>query len=189
MTNIAQIKAREEANKKRFLALNKQLTERSGIYILHREENGIKYAYVGQAKHILTRLAQHIVGYQHIDLSIKKHGLANEKENGWDVHFEECPISSLDNAERSWINYMANKGYQLRNKTIGGQDEGKYGLDNQKPNRGYRDGLEQGRKSLAKELLHIIKTHDFVIEPKKHNKVTEKARNKFFELLEREEKE
>jgi uncharacterized protein YifE (UPF0438 family) len=189
MTNIAQIRAREQKNKSRFLALNPKLTEESGIYILFREENGIKFAYVGQAKHILTRLAQHLVGYQHIDLSLKKHGLATEKENGWKVHFETCSLSALDEAERSWIKYMADKGYQLRNKTLGGQDEGKFGLDNQKPSRGYRDGLEQGRKSLARELKHIIDTHLEIKLRKEDNKISQKALAKFWELLESEEKE
>ena len=49
--------------------------EDSGIYVFTRQENGFKYAYVGQAKHILTRLAQHLNGYQHIDLSIKNTAL------------------------------------------------------------------------------------------------------------------
>lgn len=182
-SNFAQIKAIEEKNKKRFLSLNPRLTEQSGIYILHREENGIKFAYVGQAKHILTRLAQHLSGYQHIDLSLKKHGLANEKENGWKVHIELCSISALDDAERYWIKAMADKGYQLRNKTLGGQNEGKGGLDNQKASRGYYDGLAQGRKSLAKELRHIIDTHHLEIKPEKDNKITQNALAKFWELL------
>lgn len=183
MSNFAQVKETEAHNKARFLALNPRLTDQSGIYILHREENGIKYAYVGQARHILTRLAQHLVGYQHIDLSLKKHGLATEKPNGYKVEVSLCPISQLDDAERYWIKRVADSGYQLRNKTIGGQDDGKSGMDNQKPSRGYHDGLAQGRKSLAKELLHIINTHNLIIEPTKHNKVTEKALNKFWELL------
>jgi hypothetical protein len=186
-SNFTKIKAIEEKNKRRFLALNPNLTEQSGIYILYREENGIKYAYVGQAKHILTRLAQHLSGYQHIDLSLKKHGLFNEKENGYKVHFELCSISALDEAERDWIRIMADKGFQLRNKTLGGQDEGKGGLDNQKSSRGYYDGLAQGRKSLAKELKHIIDTH-LEVKVRKDNKITQKALAKFWELLEMEKK-
>lgn len=180
--NFAQIKAIEEKNKCRFLRINPRLTEQSGIYILHREENGIKYAYVGQAKHILTRLAQHLSGYQHIDLSLKKHGLLGEKPNGWRVHFELCPLSDLDETERTWIKTMANKGYQLRNKTLGGQDDGKGGLDNQKASRGYHDGLAQGRKNLARELSHIIDTH-LEITLKKDTKVSQKALQKFYNLL------
>jgi hypothetical protein len=186
MKNVAKIKELQEMNKRRFILLNPSLTEQSGIYILHREENGIKYAYVGQAKHLLTRLAQHLSGYQHIDLSLKKHGLANEKPKGYRVDFKLYPISELDNAERDWIRYMADRGYQLRNKTIGGQDEGKGGLDNQKASRGYHDGLAQGRKSLAKELKHIIDTH-LEVRVRKENKITQKALSKFWELLEESE--
>jgi hypothetical protein len=190
MSNYAQVKAIEGKNKLRFLALNSKLTETSGIYILFREENGIKYAYVGQAKHLLTRLAQHLAGYQHIDLSLKKHGLKS-KDNpcGYDVCFERVPLHYLDERERYWIKHLANMGYQLRNKTLGGQDEGKGGLDNQKASRGYHDGLAQGRKALAKELRHIIDTHHFEIRPAKDNKITQKALGKFWELLEIEDKE
>lgn len=189
MTNYAKIKAIEEKNRRRWLVLNSRLTDESGIYILYREENGIKYAYVGQARHILTRLCQHLSGYQHIDLSLKKHGLYHEKPNGWNVHIELCSVSALDEAERHWIKRMADKGFQLRNKTIGGQDDGKAGMDNQKPTKGYYDGVAQGKKTLARELRHIIETHNFEIKPQKDNKITQKALAKFWELLEGENKD
>jgi hypothetical protein len=67
------------------------------------------------------------------------------------------------------------------------QGEGKFGLDNQKPSRGYHDGLAQGRKALAKELRHIIDTHHFEIKPEKDNKMTQKALAKFWQLLELEQ--
>jgi hypothetical protein len=187
--NFAQIKAIEEKNKRRFLELNPKLTDQSGIYILYREENGIKYAYVGQARHILSRLAQHLSGFQHIDLSLKKHGLWSEENPcGYKVHAELYPTNILDQAERHWIVKMAGKGYQLRNHTIGGQDSGKGGMDNQKPSRGYHDGLAQGRKALAKEIRHIIETH-LEIKLRKETKISQKALAKFWELLESEEKE
>ncbi len=71
------VKDIEQKNKKRLLAINPNLDDESGIYFLTRiDENEIKYAYIGQAIHILIRLAQHLAGYQqHIDLSLKKHGL------------------------------------------------------------------------------------------------------------------
>lgn len=188
-SNYIKAKEIEQENKLRFLALEPRLSERSGIYILYREENGIKFAYVGQAKHILTRLAQHLSGYQHIDLSLKKHGLYSEDNPcGYKVAYECCHELYLDERERHWIKEMANKGYQLRNKTLGGQDEGKGGLDNQKSSRNYHDGLAQGRKSLAKELKHIIDTH-LEVRVRKENKITQKALAKFWELLETEDKE
>lgn len=73
--NIARAKMVEKRNKQFVLSINSTLNDDSGIYFLTRtDEDGIKYAYIGQAKHILTRIAQHLVGYQHIDLSIKNTG-------------------------------------------------------------------------------------------------------------------
>lgn len=70
--SITEVKRMEQEIKQRLLFINPKLNEQSGIYFLTREdEQGIKYAYIGQAKHILSRLAQHMTGYQHIDLSLK----------------------------------------------------------------------------------------------------------------------
>ena len=182
MRDKANYKDIERENQARFLALDPLIPNDSGIYILYREDSGIKYGYVGQAKRILTRLAQHLSGFQHIDLSLKKHGLANEKVNGWKVYFKEYRLDELDDAERYWIHRMANCGYQLRNKTLGGQNEGKGGLDNQKASRGYHDGLAQGRKTLAREIAHIVDTH-LEISLKKDTKVSQKALQKFYDLL------
>ena len=117
--NWKQVKAIEKKNKDKFLKLNDKLNDNSGIYILTRiDENNIKYAYIGRAKHILTRLAQHMVGYQHIDLSLKKHGLYSDINNyGWNVNSINCDESDLDDKEKYYIAEYANKGYQLRNKT------------------------------------------------------------------------
>ena len=68
-------------NKQRYAILQKNkrewlkfydLKDESGIYILTRyDDNGFKFAYVGQAKKVLTRLAEHPMGYkQHIDFSL-----------------------------------------------------------------------------------------------------------------------
>lgn len=188
--NFRKAKAIEYANKKRLLEVNPNLDDRSGIYFLTRtDENGIKYAYIGQAKHIHTRLAQHLVGYQHIDLSLKKHGLYSVKNPyGWKIGFMHFPISALDEKEQYYIKQYALNGYQLRNKTSGSQGEGKKQIDEYRPQKGYHDGLAQGRKSLAKELKHIIDTHLVVgLKPEKiNNKVSQKALEKFNDLLESE---
>ena len=182
-----QAKAIEAKNKQKWLALNPRLDESSGIYILTRQdENGFRYAYVGQAKHILTRLSQHLSGYQHIDLSLKSHGLYSEDNPyGWGVCIEHCPVDRLNEEEQRWIMYCADKGYQLRNKTSGSQGEGKAKIDDYRPAKGYRDGLAQGRKNLANELSHIIDKHlcISVKEEKKNNKVSIKAFEKFNDLL------
>lgn len=185
--NIAKAKAIEKKNKERILEVNHYVPERSGIYFLTREdENGIRYAYVGQAKNLLLRLAQHLNGYQHIDLSIKKHGfLSLRNEYGWNINYLEFPISQLDEMEQHFIKVYAIRGYQLRNKTAGGQGEGKAQINEYRPSKGYRDGIQQGRKMLARELRHIIDKHLVVtLKPEKSaNKVSQNALEKFNYLL------
>ena len=185
--NLRKAKAIEAKNKKRLLAIDPYLDERSGIYFLTmKDENGISYAYIGQAKHLLTRLAQHLSGYQHIDLSLKKHGLySSENIYGWKIGFNHYQIDNLDDAEQYYIRLYANNGYQLRNKTAGGQGEGKTQIDDYRPAKGYRDGIAQGRKNLAKELTNIIDKHLCISikEEKKNNKVSIKAFEKFNDLL------
>ncbi len=185
--NFRQVKAIEKKNKEKLLLINSKLDDESGIYFLTRtDESGIDYAYIGQAKHILSRLAQHLVGYQHIDLSLKKHGLFDENNPyGWRINALPYEISVLDEMEQHYIKEYALQGYQLRNKTAGGQGKGKTQIDEYRPAKGYRDGLEQGKKNLAKELSHIIDKHLIVsIKPeKKHNKVSIKAFEKFNNLL------
>lgn len=186
--NIAKAKAIEKKNKEFLLSINSFLNDNSGIYFLTRiDEDGIKYAYVGQAKHILTRLAQHCVGYQHIDLSIKKHGwYSEENPYGWKIdHLEQCSVDELDEREQRYIKEYALNGYQLRNKTAGGQGQGKSQIDAYRPAKGYRDGITQGKKTLARELSHIINKHLTVaIKPEKvGNKVSQKAFEKFNGLL------
>lgn len=185
--NIARAKMAEKHNKQFILSINSTLNDDSGIYFLTRtDEDGIKYAYIGQAKHILTRIAQHLVGYQHIDLSIKKHGwYTDDNLCGWKIGFMNCPESELDEKEQHYIKMYAKHGYQLRNKTAGGQGQGKTQIDAYRPAKGYRDGIAQGKKTLARELFHIIDKHLTVTlqDGKEYNKVSQKAMEKFNALL------
>ena len=182
-----QAKAIEKKNKERFLAVNPCLNEKSGIYILTREdENKFRYAYIGQAVHVLTRLAQHLVGFQHIDLSLKKHGLySKENPYGWTVDSYSYSENDLDKQEQYWIKKYADMGFQLRNKTSGSQGEGKAQIADYRPHKGYRDGLEQGRKNLAKELSNIAQKHLVIsLKPEKSgNKVSERQLEKFMDLI------
>jgi len=184
--NYRQIKAIEAKNKQKLLSVNPDLNEESGIYFLTRtDENGMKFAYIGQAKHILTRLAQHLAGYQHIDLSLKKHGLFSQwNPGGWKIGFLRFPEHELDEMEQKYIKQYADKGYQLRNKTAGGQGEGKTQIDAYKPAKGYRDGLKQGRKNASREIAHLFDKHLTVtIKSEKPNKVQYKALEKFYDFL------
>lgn len=186
--NFVKAKAIETENRKRWLKLNPNLNDNSGVYILRRvDEDGFKFGYAGQAKHILTRLCQHSAGHQqHIDLSLKKHGLYSENNPyGWTVFCENFSEASLDRAEQFYIKWLADNGYQLRNKTGGSQGVGKKQIDEYKPAKGYYDGLKQGKKSLARELSHIIDTHLQVsLKPEKQsNKVSIRAFEKFQSLI------
>lgn len=185
--NLRKAKAIEAENKRRLMKVNSSLDEGSGIYFLTRvDEENIKYAYIGQAKHIITRLAQHLVGYQHIDLSLKKHGLySTDNPYGWKIGFLHYPSDLLDEMEQKYIRQYAQSGYQLRNKTSGSQGAGKKQIDEYRPQKGYYDGIKQGKKTLARELSDIISKHLVVDlkEEKKNNKVSAKALQKFNDLL------
>lgn len=186
-SNIQKVKAIESQNKRKILSVNQNVDESSGIYFLTRaDENGIQYVYIGQAKHLLTRLAQHLSGYQHIDLSLKKHGMFSEGNvYGWKINFLHYPEDELDEHEQFWIKRYAKNGYQLRNKTAGGQGEGKKQISEYRPAKGYYDGITQGKKTLARELSHIMEKHLTVeLKPEKRgNKVSEKQLEKFNRLL------
>lgn len=189
--NIARTKAIEQENKRRLLKLNPKLNDRSGIYFLLREdENGFKYAYVGQAVHTLSRLASHLVGYaQHIDLSLKRHKLYDKEKNpyGWRVEFLNFPESQLDEKEKYYIKLYADKGYQLRNVSLGGQGENRASgsIGERKAPKGYMQGVQQGKKVLARELSSIAEKHLIIcLKPEKeHNKVSQKQYEKFMDLL------
>lgn len=186
--NFKQIKAIEKTNKQRLLKVNPSLTDESGIYILTREENGFKYAYIGQAKHILTRLAQHLSGYQHIDLSLKKHGLwSRENQTGWLISYEEFPLEELDGAEQRFIKLYASAGYQLRNKTAGGQGDGKFEIAETKPRKNYHDGLKQGYLNAQKKVAKFFEKNLTYGINGAENKNKRKALEKFKAFIEGEE--
>lgn len=186
--NISQIKAIEAKNKKRLLAVNPKLNDRSGIYFLTRtDEDGINYFYIGQAKHILSRLAQHLVGFQHIDLSLKKRGLYSEENPyGWKVNAINYLQNRLDEMERFWILEYTKKGYQRRyNKTAGGQDSGKEQVNEYRPAKGYRDGLRQGKINASREVANLFDKHLNVSKKSdKPNKIQDRALEKFMDFLE-----
>ena len=135
-------------NKQRYAILKKNkeqwlqyysIKDESGIYILTRyDDNGFKFAYVGQAKKVLTRLAEHLMGYQHIDLSLKKHGIGSAftRENKWKCEkVIHCAESELNRLEQEWIRKCHELGYQLYNHTTGSQGQGKQalGIDTRTP--------------------------------------------------------
>lgn len=119
---------------KRYIILNEkkkiiksicpEITTKSGIYLFCRknEENEFCY-YVGQAKNLLQRTAQHLMDKkQHIDKSLYVHNLYRKNNPfGWNLRvLIECKESDLDYWEKAYINFYKNKG-KLYNVNGGGQ--------------------------------------------------------------------
>ena len=182
--NIAKAKAIERKNRELLLKINPDLTDESGIYFLTRVQ---PEGYVGQARHVCQRLCQHLSGYdQYVDRSLRAHGLySKDNPYGYKVNFLPFPENKLDEMEQYYIQKYLENGYRLKNKTSGSQGVGKVKIADFKPAKGYHDGIKAGRKSLAKELSHIIDTHLTVSlkEGKENNKVSQRAFEKFKELL------
>ena len=185
--NYKKVFAIKATNEKRIRDICPNIPYKSGIYVFFRvDEAGIKRAYCGQAVSLCERCASHLSEYDHIALSLKKHGFYSERnENGWKLVFELCKKEDLDKKEIETIKKLADAGYQMYNVTAGSQSKGKVVVGQQKPAKGYYDGIKQGKKSLAKELSAIIDKHLEIAlkESKKNNKVSQKMFEKFKELL------
>lgn len=189
--NYIRAKAIEQKNKERIIEQAPNIEDRTGIYVLTREEDGIRYGYVGKAQKqgVVSRLAQHLSGYeQWIDRSIKKHGLWSEDNpNGWFIQtYKYCDPSECDELEREYIRIYANWGFQLRNVESGGTT-GKTDINERKPARGYRDGVKQGEKNVIKKIAHLFDKHlkAVTINPTP-NKTQQKALDKFYEIIQGE---
>lgn len=181
---VRRLKAIERQNKERILKVCPDVPDTSGIYFFTREEDGFKFAYIGQTKHLLTRLVQHIQGYKHLGNSIRKRKLwSEENPTGWKVNYMECPEQLLDEQERIYIRHYADLGYQLLNKTSGGQGEGKKDIADE-PTKGYLEGLHNGYKKAQKEMAHLFKLH-LVCGTKKEppTKLQVKAMQKFEKFI------
>ncbi len=195
-TNWKQLKAIEQKNKESIIeTIGYSTPDTSGIYAFTRtDENGFKFAYIGQSLYIVSRMAQHLVGYeQHIDLSLRKHGLYNREKNpnGWlpEVLMYCAPIE-LDGKERYFIKKYADDGWQLRNVTGGSQGVGKTDINERKPARGYRDGVKQGEKNVIKKIAHLFDLHlKAVPKSDKPSKTAIKALEKFYEIIQGETSE
>ena len=184
--NYRQIYARKAECEKRIKEVCPDCPNTSGIYFILREEDGFRYGYIGKARHLLERLGQHLIGYQHIDLSIKKHGLWSEgNPTGYKIHFLQFPESELDEKERYFIQKYANAGWQMRNVESGGTN-GKTDIADRKPAKTYREGLAQGYLNARREVARWFSLH-LNVSMKKPTKNAEKALAKFEKFINLEE--
>ena len=185
--NYAQVRAVQQKYKKEILDICPRIDEGPGIYFLTRtDEDVINYFYIGQAVKLLSRMASHMTGYQHIDLSLRKRGwYSEENPYGWRLNFKHYAPKDLDEMEKQWILVYTKKGYQARyNKTAGGQGEGKEKINEFRPAKGYRDGIKQGRKNCSREVAHLFEKHlNYSTKNNPPNKNQQKAVEKFEEFL------
>ena len=190
VTNYRQVFAKKANAEKKVLKVCPNMGHYSGIYFYTRVDvDGKKYGYIGQAKDLLDRNAGHMLGYQHIDISIReKRGFYSpDNPYGWKLNFLRFPLNQLDEKEAYYIKAYLDAGYELYNIESGGS-VGKTMINDRKPSRGYYDGLKQGRKKLKEDLRHIIDKY-LIISLKKDNKLAQKALEKFNNLIYQEDKE
>lgn len=186
-TNYRRIFAMKAERERKIKTICPGIQRKSGIYVFYRtDEAGIRRAYCGQAVNLLERCASHLAEYDHIALSLKKHGFYSQKKPcGWKLAFKTCSKEELDEEEIATIKSFADSGFQMYNVTAGGQSNGKLVTGQYKQPKTYTQGIQQGRKALARELRHIIDKHLVVsLKPgKMANKVSQNALDKFNYLL------
>lgn len=185
-TNYRQVFAIKNKNKNIIKKLVPNIQDKSGIYILTREENGFRYGYIGLATvSVWTRLAEHLSGYQHIDLSIRNHGwYSNSNPTGYKIEYFYAPSDKLNDLEQEYIKKYANDGYQLRNKTSGSQGKGKFGIADNKPSKGYYDGVAYGTTKTKRKVKEFFDKYlDYKIKGDKPNKIKERKLAEFGEFI------
>lgn len=185
--NYRKIYAMKAERENRIRKICPNIPGSSGIYVFYRtDEAGIRRAYCGQAVNLLERCASHLAEYDHIALSLKKYGFFDEKNPyGWKLSFKIYPRANLDAMEVATIKSFADKGFQMYNVTAGSQGKGKQVTGQYKQPKTYTQGVQQGRKNMARELSSIAEKH-LNIElraDKASNKVSIKQYEKFKELL------
>jgi hypothetical protein len=117
---------------------------------------------------------------------LKKRGwYSEENPYGWDLNIIHYPESELDKWEQHWILQYTKQGYQCRyNKTAGGQGEGKEKINEYRPQKGYRDGLNQGYKNASREVANLFDKHlTYSKKSDKPNKNQDRAAEKFEDFL------
>lgn len=176
--------------KKLIKAICPEITNESGIYCFYRtNEDGVDCCYIGQAKNLLTRTAQHLMGrQQHIDKSLYVHKLyAEDNKTGWKLKvIAKCNEFDLDYFEQTYINYFLNAGFKVYNVTGGGQRDKKADINERQQTKlkSYKNGKNLGYDK-AKDYVKVMfeKYLDCGIKGKT-NKIKERKLKEFIEWLE-----
>lgn len=176
--------------KKIIKAICPEITEVAGIYCFYRtNEHGENCCYIGQAKNLLNRTAQHLmISKQHIDKSIYKHKLYSEANpHGWRLKIlNMCCVTDLDFCEQVYINNYLNDNWKVYNVTGGGQIDKKsdIGERQQTKLKSYKNGKNLGYDK-ARDYVKVMfdKYLDYAIKGKT-NKTKERKLSEFKEWLE-----
>ena len=190
--NYKKLYAIKAQNEQRIKKLCPEIDSQSGIYAFIRDsfdEPGIKYAYVGQAVNLLSRVLSHLEKHEHIDKSIKKRKLWSSREPyGYKLYvIEKCAASELNDAETRAIIKLKQKGYQLPyNKTGGSQGEGKKIVVDY-ARKGYLQGKRDGYSKATREIATLIHKYTNLIS--KGGKIADRKTAEIIELLEEQPNE
>ena len=89
MADWKKIYAMKAEREKKIKQICPEISNVSGIYLFYRvDEAGIRRGYCGQAVRLLERTSSHLAEYDHIALSLKKHGFkSKDNPHGWSLHF------------------------------------------------------------------------------------------------------
>lgn len=183
--NYRKIYAIQASNEKRVIKHFGNPTNASGVYIFKRwnEERQKNCYYVGQAKNLLRRIAQHLSEYNHLALSIKKHGLCSEENpDGWQCSWKFCKVEELDDLERITIKLY---NVELYNITLGGQGAGKTDINQRAERKGYNQGKIDGSKKAYKEISELIKKYTNGLTAQK-GKIAERKTAELLKLLDQD---
>lgn len=115
MADWKKIYAMKAEREKKIKQICPEISNVSGIYLFYRvDEAGIRRGYCGQAVRLLERTSSHLAEYDHIALSLKKHGFkSKDNPHGWSLHFLTCGISELDEKEVEYIKKCSDSGIQM----------------------------------------------------------------------------
>ena len=94
--------------------------------------------------------------YSSKEKSMKAHGLySEENKNGYKIDFFHCPVSQLDEKEREYIQKAIDAGWIVKKSRLAVDRMKVRKIADYRPAKGYRDGIQQGKKTLARDLSHI----------------------------------
>ena len=167
-----------------------EITTKSGIYLFYRKnEQGQDCCYIGQAKNLLERTAQHLMGRkQHIDKSLYVHKLYNGNNRfGWKLAIlKKCNMDELDYFEQFYINFYKDiDNTVLYNVTGGGQiDKAKdIGERLQTKLKSYKNGKDLGYEKARNEIKVFFEKYlDYSIKGKP-TKIKERKLAEFGEFI------